>query len=115
MCSIRGKFSRFPQPMPCQHGGMAAGKTIFPQVMDWVHPEQFRRCVQGYAGNSSVRSFPCWEQFLAVSFAEINYRESLADMETCLCSRPDQLDAMGFRSTVAHSTLAEARAFSIIL
>jgi hypothetical protein len=87
---------------------MHIGKTIFSQVMDWVHPEQFRRCVHRYAGNCRVRSFPCWEQFLAMSFAQITYRESLADIETCLRSRPDQLYHMGFRSMVAHSTLADA-------
>ena len=40
-----------------------------------------------------------------MSFAQITYRESLADIEVCLRSRPDQLYRMGFRSTVAHSTL----------
>ncbi len=87
---------------------MHAGKTIFSQIMEWVHPEQFRRCAQRYAGNCRVRTFPCWEQFLAMAFAQITYRESLADIETCLRSRPDQLYHMGFRSTVAHSTLADA-------
>lgn len=76
--------------------------------MDWIHPEQFRRCVGRYHGNCRVRCFPCWEQFLAMAFAQITYRESLADIETCLRSRPDQLYRMGFRSTVAHSTLADA-------
>jgi hypothetical protein len=87
---------------------MRAGKTIFAQVMEWIHPEQFRRCVQRYHGNHSIRNFPCWDQFLAMSFAQITYRDSLADIEVCLRSRPDQLYHMGFRSTVAHSTLADA-------
>jgi hypothetical protein len=43
-----------------------------------------------------------------MSFAQVTYRESLADIEVCLRSRPDQLYRMGFRSTVAHSTLADA-------
>jgi hypothetical protein len=87
---------------------MRAGKTIFAQVTEWIHPEQFRRCVQRYHGNRSIRNFPCWDQFLAMSFAQITYRDSLADIEVCLRSRPDQLYHMGFRSTVAHSTLADA-------
>jgi hypothetical protein len=87
---------------------MRAGKTIFSQVTEWIHPEQFRRCVQRYQGNDRVRSFPCWDQFLAMSFAQLTYRDSLADIEVCLRSRPDQLYHMGFRSTVAHSTLADA-------
>jgi hypothetical protein len=87
---------------------MRAGKTIFAQVMEWIHPEQFRRCVQRYHGNVRVRNFPCWDQFLAMSFAQTTYRDSLADIEVCLRSRPEQLYHMGFRSTVAHSTLADA-------
>lgn len=87
---------------------MRAGKTIFSQVMEWIHPEQFRRCVQRHHGNYRVRNFPCWDQFLAMSFAQLTYRDSLADIEVCLRSRPDQLYHMGFRSTIAHNTLARA-------
>lgn len=87
---------------------MHAGKTVFSQIMAWVHPEQFRRCVARYRGDYKVLSFSCWEQFLAMSFAQITYRESLADLEVCLRSRRDQLYHMGFRSVVAHSTLADA-------
>jgi len=87
---------------------MRAGKTVFSQIMEWVHPQQFHRCVERYTGNYRVRNFPCWDQFLAMSFAQITYRDSLADIEVCLRSRPDQLYHMGFRSTIAHSTLAEA-------
>ena len=76
--------------------------------MERIHPEQFRRCVQRYGGHERIRNFPCWEQFLAMAFAQLTYRDSLADIETCLRSRPDQLYHMGFGSRVAHSTLADA-------
>jgi hypothetical protein len=87
---------------------MRVGKPIFCQVMEWIHPEQFRRCVQRHNGNYRIRGFPCWDQFLAMSFAQITYRESLADIEVCLRSRQGQLYRLGFRSTIAHSTLADA-------
>jgi hypothetical protein len=87
---------------------MPAGKLIFSQLTDWIHPEQFRRCVNRYDGNYKVCNFPCWDQFLAMTFAQVTYRQSLADIEVCLRSRPDQLYRMGFRSAVAHSTLADA-------
>jgi hypothetical protein len=87
---------------------MRTDKTIFSQVMQPIHAEQFRRCVHRYDGHYRVRSFPCWDQFLAMAFAQLTYRESLADIEICLRSRPDQLYRMGFRSAVAHSTLADA-------
>lgn len=87
---------------------MHFGKTVFSQIMEWVHPEQFRRCVTRYNGNYKVRNFSCWEQFLAMGFAQVTYRESLADLEICLRSRGPQLYHLGFRSPVAHSTLADA-------
>ena len=83
---------------------MPAGKLIFSQLTDWIHPEQFRRCVNRYDGNYKVYNFPCWDQFLAMAFAQITYRDSLADIEVCLRSRQDQLYRLGFRSTIAHST-----------
>ena len=43
-----------------------------------------------------------------MSFAQITSRDSLADIEVCLRSRQDQLYRLGFRSTIAHSTLADA-------
>ena len=76
--------------------------------MEWIHPEQFRRCVIRYHGHYKIRHFACWDQFLAMSFAQVTFRESLADIEICLRSRRDQLYHLGFRSAVAHSTLAEA-------
>jgi hypothetical protein len=87
---------------------MPAGKLIFSQLTEWIHPEQFRRCVARYDGNYKIYNFPCWDQFLAMAFAQITGRDSLADIEVCLRSRHDQLYRLGFRSTIAHSTLADA-------
>jgi len=89
---------------------MHLGKTVFTQVMEWVHPEQFRRCVVRYQGNYKVSHFSCWEQFLAMGFAQMTFRESLADIEICLRSRGRQLYYLGFQSSIAHSTLADANA-----
>jgi hypothetical protein len=87
---------------------MYSGKAVFAQLVEWIHPERFRRCVTRYHGHYKVRHFSCWDQFLAMSFAQVTFRESLADIEICLRSRRDQLYHLGFRSSVAHSTLAEA-------
>jgi hypothetical protein len=81
---------------------------VVAQVTDWIHPEQFRRCVTRYHGHYKVHNFSCWDQFLAMAFAQITYRESLADIEVCLRSHQDQLYRLGFRSAVAPSTLADA-------
>jgi len=87
---------------------MHSGKSVFSQLIEWVHPEQFRRCVTRYRGHYKVRRFSCWDQFLAMAFAQMTFRESLADIEICLRSRRDRLYHLGFRSSVGHSTLADA-------
>lgn len=87
---------------------MHAGKMVFSQIMETIHPEQFRRCVTRYSGNYKVRDFTCWDQFLAMAFAQMTFRESLMDIEICLRARSDILYHLGFRSVVAHSTLADA-------
>lgn len=87
---------------------MYAGKVIFAQVTDLVHPEQFRRCVRRYNGEHKVKSFSCWNQFLCMAFGQLTFRESLRDVATCLRSRQDQLYHLGIRGEVSHSTLADA-------
>ena len=87
---------------------MRCERPIFSQIMDWVHGEQFRRCVNRYRGHYRIRNFSCWDQFIAMAFAQLTCRDSLADIEVCLRSRHDPLYRLGFRSTIAHSTLADA-------
>jgi hypothetical protein len=87
---------------------MHSGKFVLAQVLDWIHPQQFQRCVARYGGDYKVRSFSCWDQFLCLAFAQLTYRESLRDIEACLRSRRAQLYHLGLRGEVARSTLAEA-------
>jgi len=87
---------------------MHAGKLVFAQITDFIHPEQFRRCVRRYHGDYKVKSFSCWNQFLCMAFGQLTFRESLRDVETCLRSRPDDLYHLGIRGEVSHSTLADA-------
>src|SRR5574337_1343191 len=87
---------------------MNSGKTIFAQLMDFVPSYEFRRCVQRYQGNYKIKSFSCWEQYRAMAFAQLTYRESLRDIEACLVAQAAKLYHMGFREPVARSTLADA-------
>src|SRR5450631_3477603 len=87
---------------------MYAGKLIFAQITDLIHPEQFRRCVRRYAGDYKVKTFSCWSQFLCMAFGQLTFRESLRDVEICLRSRPDQLYHLGIRGEVSRSTLGDA-------
>ncbi|MGI0081286.1 MAG: IS4 family transposase, partial [Nitrososphaerales archaeon] len=87
---------------------MYLGRTVFSQVMDFLPLEEFRKCVARYQGNYKVQSFSCLDQFLCMAFAQLTYRESLRDIETCLRSMQTKLYHMGFRGVIARSTLADA-------
>jgi len=84
------------------------GKTLFAQVMDFVPWTSFSRIVHRYGGNSGVRTLSCAEQFRAMAFAQLIWRESLRDIELSLSANATKLYAMGFRSAVKRSTLADA-------
>jgi len=84
------------------------GKTLFAQVMEFVPWTSFARIVQRHGGNSGVRTLSCAEQFRAMAFAQLTWRESLRDIESCLSANASKLYAMGFRSAVKRSTLADA-------
>lgn len=87
---------------------MNMGKTLFGQIMEYVPWASFARIVERYGGDSEVRSLACTEQFRAMAFAQLTYRESLRDIETCLLANQTKLYGMGFRSLVKRSTLADA-------
>jgi hypothetical protein len=87
---------------------MHTGQLIFAQLMEFLSRYEFATCVQRYGGNRRVRRFRCWDQFLVMAFAQLTFRESLRDIETCLRSRAPQLYHAGLRGPVARSTLAEA-------
>jgi len=87
---------------------MNTGRTVFSQLMDFFPLPEFRRCVERYRGDYKVQSFSCFDQFLALAFAQLTYRESLRDIEACLRSMQPRLYHMGFRSVVARNTLAHA-------
>ena len=87
---------------------MYVGKTLFAQVMEFVPWTSFARIVQRHGGNSGVRTLSCAEQFRAMAFAQLTWRESLRDIEASLSANANKLYAMGFRSAVRRSTLADA-------
>jgi len=87
---------------------MNSGKTIFAQVMDFLPLNEFRKCVKRYRGNYKIKDFSCFDQFLCMAFAQITYRSSLRDIETCLRSMKNKLYHMGIRSQIARNTLSNA-------
>lgn len=87
---------------------MNSGRTIFSQIMDYLPNYEFQKCVHRYHGNHRIRSFPCFNQFLCMAFAQLTYRESLRDIETCLRSLRPKLYHAGFRGNISRATLADA-------
>src|ERR1019366_3271703 len=69
---------------------------------------EFQKCVARYQGDAHHRGFSCRDQFLAMAFAQLTYRESLRDIEACLGAMHSKLYHMGFRGRIARSTLADA-------
>jgi len=82
---------------------MYVGKTLFAQVMEFVPWTSFTRIVHRYAGNAGARTLSCAEQFRAMAFAQLTWRESLRDIEVSLSANAAKLYAMGFRSAVRRS------------
>jgi transposase len=76
--------------------------------MDFAPRYEFNKFVARYNGNYKIKSFSCWDQFLCMAFAQLTYRESLRDIQTCLRSLHTKLYHMGFRGKVARNTLANA-------
>ena len=87
---------------------MNTGKTLFAQLMDFLPWTTFTRIVDRYGGDHRVRTLSCAEQYRSMAFAQLTYRESLRDIETCLSVHASKLYHMGFRQPVRRSTLADA-------
>src|SRR6202166_4529842 len=87
---------------------MNLGRTVFSQIMEHLPAYEFQKCVARYHGDSHLRGFSCLDQYLAMAFAQLTYRESLRDIEACLRSVGGKLYHMGLRGRVSRTTLADA-------
>jgi hypothetical protein len=87
---------------------MNAGRTVFAQLIAHLSHTEFQKCVTRYDGDRYHKKLSCWDQYLAMAFAQFTYREGLRDIEACLGAMSGKLYHMGFRSRIARSTLADA-------
>ena len=87
---------------------MNSGRTVFSQLIEHLPEKEFQKCVARHRGDANFRGFSCWDQLLAMAFAQLTYRESLRDIESCLRALQSKLYHMGFRGKVSRSTLADA-------
>ena len=87
---------------------MHTGQTVFSQLIDFVPKKQFDKCVCRHRGNHRIKTFSCFDQYLCMVFAQITYRQSLRDIETCLRAMQPKLYHCGIRGNVSRTTLAKA-------
>jgi uncharacterized protein DUF4372/DDE family transposase len=87
---------------------MNQGSSVFAQVMEFLPKTEFHKCVRRYRGDYRLRRFSCLDQFLCMAFAQLTYRDSLRDIETCLRALQAKLYHAGIRGPVSRSTLADA-------
>ena len=87
---------------------METGRFVFAQLMDFLPRHEFDACVRRYEGDCRPRGFSCRDQYLCLAFAQLTFRESLRDIETCLRAFQSKLYHAGFRGKISRSTLADA-------
>ena len=87
---------------------MYSGKLVFAQLMEYLPLHTFRRCVERFPSKYPTKTFSHLDQFLCMAFAQLTYRESLRDIETCLRAHRAKLYHLGIRGNIAKSTLADA-------
>ena len=87
---------------------MHTGHTVFSQLTDFLPRKQFDKCVHRYQGNHRAKTFSCFDQYLCMAFAQITYRQSLRDIESCLRAMQSKLYHCGICGNVSRNTLANA-------
>jgi hypothetical protein len=87
---------------------MHSGRFVFSQVLQVMHHWEFQRVARRHAVDRAKLGFSAWSHFCAMAFAQLTYRESLRDIETCLGTQKALCYHLGFRRSVKRTTLAYA-------
>jgi hypothetical protein len=87
---------------------MHTGKLVFSQLMEFFPWHRFDTCVRRYSGDHKIKTFPCSEHLRVMAFAQLTYRESLRDIETCLRAVKAKWYHMGLRGGISRNNLANA-------
>src|SRR5438132_7721712 len=87
---------------------MNEGRTVFAQLLDCLPKFALDKRVRRFPRHFRVRRLPAYAQFVVMAFAQLTWRESLRDIETCLRALGTKLYHSGIRQPTARSTLAHA-------
>jgi hypothetical protein len=61
---------------------MNQGRAVFSQLISFLPDREFRRCVERYQGDSRLRGFSCWDQYLSMAFAQLTYHSQVGQEES---------------------------------
>jgi hypothetical protein len=87
---------------------MQLSSTVFSQINTALYPAEFARCAERFPTQRPTRAMSAYDQFLALSFGQLTYRESLRDIVACLQAKRRLLYHLGFRGKMARTNLAYA-------
>jgi Domain of unknown function (DUF4372)/Transposase DDE domain len=87
---------------------MNIGTYVFSQVVSFLDPNDFKKCVARYDGNYKVKEFSCWHQLLCMMFGQLSNRESLSDLVLCLQTQRTKWYHLGIGNSISKSNLAYA-------
>lgn len=87
---------------------MNTGKYVFSQITSFLDSNEFKKCVDNYNGNYTVKQFTCWHQLLCMMFGQLSNRDSLSDLLLCLKTQHTKWYHLGFGSSISKSNLAYA-------
>jgi hypothetical protein len=87
---------------------MNIGTYVFSQVVSFLDPNDFKKCVERYDGNHKVKEFSCWHQLLCMMFGQLSNRESLSDLVLCLQTQRNKWYHLGIGNSISKSNLAYA-------
>ncbi len=91
-------------------GQMFSGQMFFAQLREFLPRHEFHTCVHRSGGDSRLRGFSCRDQFRCLAFAQLTsaqltFRASLRDIETCLRAVESKRYHAGFRGRISRRRL----------
>ena len=83
--------------------------SVFQQVLKQIPRRQFQSIVVRHEGDKWVKSFSCWQQLVAMVYAQLSGQTSLRDLEASFNAAPQRHYQLG-GGPIKRSTLSEANA-----
>lgn len=89
---------------------MVASTSCFAQVLSLVDRHAFGRAVNDHEAEKGSKGFACWDQFVAMLFAQLGGANSLREICGGLATALGKLSHLGLREAPTRSTLSYANA-----